>query len=105
MIMIKLDKSISDFIASSIKWMGSEQFYIQAGLILLTVLIAYALAVLLERYSVILRQEPTAGPWLQLKKMVHASRDLLFPLFTISGLGVAAELSRMAVQQIGRAHV
>lgn len=97
--MIKLDKSISDFIASSIKWMGSEQFYIQAGLILLTVLIAYALAVLLERYSVILRQEPTAGPWLQLKKMVHASRDLLFPLFTISGLGVAAELSRMAVQQ------
>jgi len=94
-----LIKMIEELINTTLAWIGSSQFYIQTALIILAVLIAYSLVVFLKKYSPILRQEPSAGTWLPLKKGLYHITELLFPIFTILVLGIAVEFSDMLVRQ------
>ena len=94
-----LKAQLGRFIANSIEWAGSPQFYAQCGLILLAVILAYSLAWLLKKHSPILRQPPGPGAWLPLRRSVYKTGDLLFPVFTILALGIAVEISITVVQQ------
>ena len=96
---VALKSQFDQFIATAIEWASSPQFYAQCGLILLAVILAYSLASLLKKHSPLLRQEPMTGSWLPLKRSVYKISDLLFPLFTVLALGIAVELSTLAVQQ------
>ena len=94
-----LKSQLSRYFSTSVEWASSPQFYAQCGLIILAVIFAYSLAWFLRKYSPILREHPTEGAWLPLKKAVYQIGELLFPVFTILALGIAVELSIMAVQQ------
>ena len=94
-----LKSQLSRYLSTSVEWASSPQFYEQCGLIILAVIFAYSLAWFLRKYSPILREHPTEGAWLPLKKAVYQIGELLFPVFTILALGIAVELSIMAVQQ------
>lgn len=94
-----LKSQFNQLITSLIEWASSPQFYAQCGLILLSIILAYSLAFILKKHSPILKQEPTTGAWLPLKKGIYISGDLLFPLLTILALGIAVELSDLAVHQ------
>ena len=91
----QFDQSVS----ALFDWASGPQFYAQCGLILLAIILAYSLAAILKKHSPILRQPPDTGPWLPLKQAVYRVGYLLFPLLVILFLGVAVELSELAVQQ------
>lgn len=94
-----LKSQLSQYLAASLDWVGSPEFYAQCGLVLLAIILAYSLASILKKYSPLLRQIPDAGPWLPLKKGIYQIGDMLFPLFTILALGIAVEISSLTVQQ------
>ena len=91
----QFDQAVSAVLA----WAGSPQFYAQLGLILIAIILAYSLAAILKKHSLIFKQPPDTGPWLPLKKVVYQSGYLLFPLLVILFLGAGVELSEFAVQQ------
>ena len=94
-----LKSQFNQFISSAIDWASSPQFYAQCGLILLAIILAYSLTSVLKKHSPILKQTPATGSWLLLRRSIYQIQDLLFPLFTILALGVAVELSILAVHQ------
>ncbi|MGD8643441.1 MAG: mechanosensitive ion channel [Chromatiales bacterium] len=94
-----LKSQFEEGLAVIVEWASGPQVYAQIGLIILAVILAYSLAAILKRYSPILRETPTAGPWLALKRIVHQAGFVLFPLLVILFLGVAVELSDLAVKQ------
>ena len=91
----QFDQAVSAVLA----WAGSPQFYAQLGLILIAIILAYSLAAILKKHSLILKQPPDTGPWMPLKKVVYQMGYLLFPLLVILFLGASVELSELAVQQ------
>jgi small-conductance mechanosensitive channel len=80
-----------------IDWASSPAFYVQVGLVLLAVIIAYSLAFMVRRYSPIFQKEPGQGPFLFIRSGIHKIRDLLFPLFTILFLTIAVDVSNYLV--------
>ena len=83
----------------ALEWATSPQFYSQCGMIVLAIILSYSLAYSLRKYSPILKEEPTTGSLLALRKKIYLLGDLLFPLFNIFILGITVELSVMVVQQ------
>lgn len=94
-----LKTQINQVISSTVEWASSPQFYAQCGLILLSLILAYSFANGLKKYSSLLREPATNGPWLPLKNLIYKLGDLLFPLLIILVLGVAVEVSHVAVHQ------
>ncbi len=78
---------------------SGPQVYAQLGLILLAIILAYSFAALLRKHSPILREAPVSKPWLTLKRTIHRTGYLLFPLLVIVFLGAAVELSELVVEQ------
>lgn len=94
-----LKSQFDEYFTAIFEWASSPQFYAQCGLIFLSIILAYWLAAILKKHSPILKQSPIIGPWLPLKNAVYQIGDLLFPLLVILSLGIAVELSELAVQQ------
>lgn len=94
-----IESSLNQTVDTIIVWSTSAQFYSQCGLILLATIIALSLAYFLNKYSPLLRSEPKQGAFFFIRKKIYLLRDFLFPLFNIIALGVAVEISQVAVQQ------
>ncbi|MEX0617625.1 MAG: mechanosensitive ion channel domain-containing protein [Pseudohongiellaceae bacterium] len=94
-----LRANIGQFLDTAINWSRSPELYAEFGIILLAVILAYSFAVLLKKYSPMLRREPATGVWLPLKRGIYNISDLLFPLFTIPALGIAVEISEFMLSQ------
>jgi small-conductance mechanosensitive channel len=80
-----------------IGWATSSAFYVQLGLVLLAVIIAYSLSFTIRRYSPIFQTEPKQGPYRVIRSTVYQTRDLLFPLFIILFLTITVDLSNYLV--------
>lgn len=94
-----LKARFAEFLASSVEWLSSPQFYAQGALAILAVVLAWSVAGMLRKHSSLLSIEPAAGAWLPLRRGIYQVRDLLFPLLTVLALGIAVALSTAAVQQ------
>lgn len=94
-----LKMQLDKFLSVISQWASGPQLYVQLGLVLLAVIIAYSLAAILKKFSPVLAKPPESGPWLPLKKSVNRLGYFLPPLLIILFLGIAVELSELAVQQ------
>lgn len=94
-----LKSKVEQTLSALLQLASGPQIYAQLGLILLAIILAYSFAALLRKHSPILREAPVSKPWLTLKRTIHRTGYLLFPLLVIVFLGVAVELSEFVVQQ------
>ena len=101
MSMKDLESYISQLGLSLLEWSTSPQFYVQCGMIILSITIAYLIAIALKNYIPILRNEPKEGPLYLIRKTIHDTDDLLFPLFTVFTLAITVELSTLVLHQSG----
>lgn len=87
------------FIDRIIDWTTSPAFYVQLGLVLLAVIIAYSLSFMLRHYSPIFKNEPKQGSYLLIRSNIYKTRDLLFPLFIILFLTITVDVSNYLVDR------
>jgi len=80
-------------------WLTSPQFYFQLAAIGAAIAVALVTAFLLRSRVAILRTAPGPGAWLAFRRLLFETRNLLFPLFAVLLLGVAADVSTTAVGQ------
>jgi len=99
MTMENLEKSIEDTVSQLLDWATSTDFYMQCGLILLAILLAYTFSLILRRYSPILNKKPEQGSLLRLREKIYAMGDLLFPLFNIMILSTIIDISESIIGQ------
>ena len=103
--MQRIEKLMDTYFAKLVTWLSSPDFYSQLGMVLLAITAAYSLAIALKRYSPIFRESPTQGPLLLLRGAVYKTRDLLFPLFIVLFLMIAADLSQAIINHSGLVRV
>lgn len=84
-----------------IDWFTSPKFYSQCGLVLLAVIIGYAVARWLLKYSSLLNKAPEDHSTFSIKSWLYKSRNLMTPLFIVMCLAIAVEVSALVVQQSG----
>ncbi len=97
----ELESYISQLGLSFLEWATSPQFYAQCGMAILAIVVSYVIATLLKKYIPILSTEPTDGPLFSIRKAIHDTEDLLFPLFSILMLAITVELSGLMLHQSG----
>ncbi|KPK12058.1 MAG: mechanosensitive ion channel protein [Acidithiobacillales bacterium SG8_45] len=90
---------MDQYIAQLVAWASSPAFYSQLGVVLLAITAAYSFAIALKRYSPLFREAPTTGPLLLLRSSMYKIRELLFPLFNVLFLMIAADLSQSILEQ------
>lgn len=95
----KLQAQFDHVMALLLEWVTGPMLYVQAGIIVLAVVLAYTCATLVRRYSTSMMEIPSAGHWLPIRKAVYFIRQLLSPLLVVLALGVAARLGELVVQQ------
>ncbi len=93
-----LETYFDQFLAFLLEWTSGPQLYVQLGFMCLAILIAYALAAILKKFSPVLAHPPVSGPWLPFKKFVNNIGFFLAPLLIILFLGIAVKLSEITVQ-------
>jgi small-conductance mechanosensitive channel len=79
-----------DLFAMLTDWFTSPQFYFQAAAIAAAVFIAFGLAGQIRRRVSFFHTEPAEGALIKVRRIVHACRDLLFPLMAFGALSLAA---------------
>jgi len=89
-----IQTGIDELLKRSIEWSTSPEFYAQCGLIFLSILLAFTVALTLKNYFPILRDEPQEGKLLKFRRIIYQIGDLLFPLLNIVLLGFAADVSK-----------
>ncbi|NNE38365.1 MAG: mechanosensitive ion channel protein, partial [Gammaproteobacteria bacterium] len=82
-----------------LEWSTSPQFYSQAGIILLAIIIAFALDWIFTQTIPILRNEPTSGRLLSLRKQLYNAGDLIIPILSILMLNISEQISDSLIQQ------
>ena len=92
-------EQLDQLLALLISWASSPPLYVQLGLILVSIIIAFSLAAFLKKISPVLSHPPESGPWLPLKKMINRVGYFLAPLLIILFLGISVELSEITMQQ------
>jgi len=90
---------VDQLIGKTLEQLNSPPFFAQLGLILLAVITALTFSMLLKKRSPLFNRPPESGSLLVLRKVLYPLADLLFPLFNILALTIAAEVSTLAVQQ------
>lgn len=76
----------------------SPQLYMQLGLILLAIIVAFTFSTFLKNNVSLLKSSPESGMLLALRSRIYASRDLIFPLFNVLALSIAVEISILMAQ-------
>ncbi|MCS3903044.1 small-conductance mechanosensitive channel [Methylohalomonas lacus] len=95
-----LELQFDQVLVVALNALSSPPFYVQLGLVLVALLLAYWLAHLLRNYSPLLMRAPTTGAWLPLKKLVYQAGELLFPLLVLLALGIVEEISQQVIAQV-----
>ncbi|NND49432.1 MAG: mechanosensitive ion channel [Rhizobiales bacterium] len=76
---------------------SSTSFYVQIGIIALTVIVAWRLAAFVAARVKLFRDEPEAGPLFELRGALYRGRILIFPVLAVVLLGIASPISIAAV--------
>ncbi len=97
----ELESYISQLGLSLVEWATSPQFYAQCGMIILSIAVSFLIANALKNYIPILKNEPKEGPLYLIRKTIHDTDDLLFPLFSVFTLAITVELSTLVLHQSG----
>lgn len=97
----ELESYINQLGVRFIEWATSPQFYAQCGMIILSITISFLIANALKNYIPILKNEPTEGRLYLIRKTIHDTDDLLFPLFSVFTLAITVELSTLVLHQSG----
>ncbi|MDH7796198.1 MULTISPECIES: mechanosensitive ion channel domain-containing protein [unclassified Beijerinckia] len=92
-----LRQQASTALQTALQWLVSPQFYAQIGAIIVALAIAYFVAQKVRSRSGLFSSAPDDGPMLRLRQWLFTCRDLLFPVFTVLALAIAAELVQSAV--------
>lgn len=87
----------SEALQTALQWFVSPQFYAQIGAIIVAIALAYFLAQKVRSRSGLFSAVPDDGPLLRLRQWLFTCRDLLFPVFAVLTLAIAAELVNLAV--------
>ncbi len=94
-------ETIEQNINDGLVWMTTSEFYVQCGLVATAAILAFSLAYTLKKYSPILNNPPQDGKLFKLRSRIYELGELLFPLFNIMALTIAANISDDMVQQSG----
>ncbi len=87
------------FMQNLLEWSTSPQFYSQAGMVLLTTILAFAISKIFIGTIPVLKTEPDSGHLLALKKQIYYAGNLLFPILLILLLTIADKISIIVLQQ------
>jgi len=83
-----------------VSWAASPQFYVQIIAIINAIFLAWLTHKLLVRRLPIFAQEPKTGSFFRVRILIYKARKLLFLVFCVLFLWVAAELTFLAVSQV-----
>lgn len=78
-------------------WLSSEAFYVQFGIVLLAVILAYSLASVLKTHAPLLNTPPKEGQLLFLRMGIYQLGDFIFPLLIILALAIGGDISLRVV--------
>ncbi|MDX1594798.1 MAG: mechanosensitive ion channel [Gammaproteobacteria bacterium] len=87
------------FAATALAWFSSPVFYAQCGIVLAAIMLAYSGAGLIKRRSSLLREAPSKGPLMAMRRQIFGIRELIFPLLLIFLLALAVDASRVLFEQ------
>ena len=94
---VELKSQALDNLNIVLGWLASPQFYAQVGAGLLAVVVAKVVAKQFNAKVPVLRDEPTEGNLLKLRRFAYSCRDLLFPILTVIALAIALAICDAAV--------
>ncbi len=97
--MESLRQQLELLMQNMLEWSTSPQFYSQAGIILLAVIIAFAMDWVFTQTIPILKNEPGPGRLLALRKQIHNAGDLIVPVLSILLLSISEQISDSFIQQ------
>ena len=92
---------VSRFTELAMDWLRSPQFYAQAGLIALAMILAWSVAAVVKTRVAPDRLGENSGASSALKRQLNYARTLIFPVLLIFALRIAYDLSNEFVQQSG----
>ena len=92
---------IGRFTELAMDWLRSPQFYAQAGLIALAMILAWSVAAVVKTRVAPDRLGENSGASSALKRQLNYARTLIFPVLLIFALRIAYDLSNEFVQQSG----
>lgn len=79
--------------------LSNPQTYLQFGLAIAAVLIAWALAGFITTHVKLFKVEPKPGPLQSIQKFIYDSRQLLLPLLAVIALGISVPVSKATTEQ------
>jgi len=79
--------------------LSSPQSYLQLGVALIALLIAWTLAASLTSHAGIFRKEPRPGPLHGILKFIHDAKPLVLPLIAVVALGIAVPFAKATFGQ------
>ncbi|MDH5387923.1 MAG: mechanosensitive ion channel [Gammaproteobacteria bacterium] len=89
-------KQLTDSLLNAL---SSPQFYSQAGIIILAVIMAYAFIRLLDRHSDLLKPATSKTHFFWLRDSIYQIRSLLLPLFIILFMVMAVDFSEYFIKE------
>ncbi len=95
-----IEAKAREWINTVVSWAVSSQFYVQITSIVSAIFLAWLVYKLLVRRLPILAQEPLAGSFFRVRSAVFKARKLLFLVFCVFFLWIAAQLAFQAINQI-----
>ncbi len=99
--MTQFAEDLRRFVDVALEWARSPQFYAQAGLVAVAIILAWLAAGLIRSRVAPERHDGVTGGSSALKRQLHQVRALLFPLLLILALRMAGDFSDMWLQQNG----
>ncbi len=96
-----LDTEFRRILAVTLEWARSPQFYAQAGLVAVAIILAWLAARLISSRVAPQGSDEETGASAPLKRQLHQIRALLFPLILILALRMAGDFSDTWLQQSG----
>ncbi len=91
----KINEFLLSLTIQGTEFLTSPSVYVQLGLILMAVALAYSASLSITKYVHIFKARPKKGPLFGLREKIYNSRDLLFPLLNILALSIAVEITHL----------
>ncbi len=97
----QLTMDLQRFVTVALEWARSPQFYAQAGIVAVAIIVAWLIAAFIKSRVSPERNEEAAAESSPIRRQLHQVRVLIFPLLLILALRMAADFSDMWLQQSG----
>ncbi len=95
-----IEAKVREWFDIVVSWAASPQFYVQIISILSAIILAWLAYRLSVRHLSLLTREPQAGSFFRVRTVIYKARKLLFLVFCVFFLWIAAQLTLLAVNQV-----